>query len=126
MSSIKDQIHEKLKSSGKGTIFFPDDIMELGSNEAIRQALVRLEKDGVLERLAHGIYLYPEKDPQLGTLHPSIDRIARAIANRDKAKILPAGTLALNKLGLTSQVPMNAVVLNRRFPEKHSGRQPKD
>lgn len=116
MASIEDQIENKLKSNDRGTIYFPDDFMEIGSNEAIRQALVRLENSEVLVRLAHGIYLYPEKDPELGVLHPSIDEIAQAIAKRDKAQIIPTGTYAMNKLGLTTQVPMNAVYLTDGSP----------
>lgn len=111
MQSIEDQIHKKIRTGSRGEIYFPDDFIESGSSEAVRQALVRLEKNGVLERLAHGIYLFPKKDPELGVLYPSIEEIAKAIAKRDKAQILPSGMFALNKLGLTPQVPMNAVYL---------------
>ena len=62
-------------------------------------------------RLAHGIYLYPKTDSQLGVLKPTVEKIAEAIAKRDKAKIIPSGALELNKLGLSTQVPMNAVYL---------------
>jgi len=116
MVSIEDKIRDKITSDERGAIYFPDDLMDFGSNEAIRQALVRLEKENVIERLAHGIYLYPKKDPNLGVLYPSIDEIARAIAKRDKAEIIPTGTYAMNKLGLTSQVPMKAVYLTDGSP----------
>lgn len=116
MQSTEEQILKKIRGYKRGKIFFPDDFAECGSNEAVRQALVRLEEDGKLFRLAHGIYLYPKKDPQLGVLQPSIDEIAEAIAKRDKAKIIPTGTLAMNKLGLSTQVPMNAVYLTDGSP----------
>jgi predicted transcriptional regulator of viral defense system len=32
----------------------------LGSSEAIRQALTRLQKSGLLMRIAQGIYYYPK------------------------------------------------------------------
>lgn len=116
MDSTEDKIREKLKAKGRGFICFPDDFIDLGSYDAVRQSLVRLEKEDVLERLAHGIYLYPKKDSQLGILYPSIDEIAKAIAKRDKAEILPTGALALNKLGLSSQVPTKAVYLTDGSP----------
>ena len=47
----------------------------------------------------------------MGKLTPSIEKVAIAIAKRDKAKILPTGAYALNRLGLSTQVPMNIVYL---------------
>jgi len=116
MESIEDQVLSKIKNYNRGKIFFPDHFINIGSEDAIHKALSRLEEDGALVRLAHGIYLYPEKDPELGILYPSIDEIAKAIAKRDKAQIIPTGTYAMNKLGLTTQVPMNAVYLTDGSP----------
>jgi len=65
----------------------------------------------MLLRLAFGIYVYPGQSKLLGTLTPSIDEIANAIAGRDKACIIPTGSYALNALGLSTQVPLNAVYL---------------
>ena len=42
-------------------------------------------------------------------MYPDIDEISSALARRDKARIVPTGNYALYKLGLTSQVPLNAV-----------------
>jgi predicted transcriptional regulator of viral defense system len=111
MQSIEEQILNKINNYNRGKIFFPDDFAAFGSSEAVRQALVRLKEEGELVRLAHGIYLYPKTDSQLGVLKPTVEKIAEAIAKRDKAKIIPSGALALNKLGLSTQVPMNAVYL---------------
>jgi len=47
----------------------------------------------------------------LGISYPPIDEIAKAIAKRDKARIIPTGVQALNLLGLSTQVPMNVVYL---------------
>ena len=54
----------------------------------------------------------------LGILYPTIEEIAAAIARRDKAKIVPTGTYALNKLGLSTQLPMNVVYLTDGSPRK--------
>jgi hypothetical protein len=40
---------------------------------------------------------------------PSIEEIAVAIAKRDRATIVPTGSYAMHKLGLTTQVPLNIV-----------------
>lgn len=91
--------------------FFLDDFEKYGSADNIRKVLSRFEKEDVVERLAHGIYIKPKKDPLLGTLYPNIEEIAREIAKRDKARIAPTGVMALYLLGLTTQVPLKAVYL---------------
>jgi hypothetical protein len=55
--------------------------------------------------------LYPKVDKELGILFPSTEDIAIAIARRDKVRIIPTGVQALNKLGLSTQVPMKVVYL---------------
>ena len=71
-------------------------------------------------RLAHGIYLFPKIDEKLGLcmLYPSVEEIAKAIAERDKARIVPTGVYALNALGLPTQIPVNAVFLTDGAPRK--------
>ncbi len=109
--SIENQIKKSILNYRHGKIFFPSDFIKFGSSTAVRQALNRLEDKGLLTRLAHGIYLYPKKHKTLGILYPSIEEIAIAISKRDKARIIPTGVYALNKLGLSTQVPLNIVYL---------------
>ncbi len=109
--SIEKQVKKTITNYKTGKIFFPSDFSKIGPSTAIRQALNRLEDDKFLLRLAHGIYLYPKKHPSFGVLYPTIEEIAIAIAKRDKARIIPTGIQALNKLGLSTQVPMNIVYL---------------
>lgn len=111
MQSSHNQVELKIKKSSKGKIFFADDFAKFGSPENIRKVLSRLEKEGLLERLTHGIYLVPKKDELLGTLYPTTEEIAIEIAKRDKARIAPTGTLALYQLGLSTQIPLKAVYL---------------
>jgi hypothetical protein len=116
VSSVENKIIDYVSKHKRGKILFPEDFSELGTSEAVRLALFRLEKKGFLIRLAHGIYLYPKVDDILGVLYPSLEEIAEAIARRDKARIIPTGVQALNKLGLSTQVPMNAVYLTDGAP----------
>ena len=70
-----------------------------------------MEEQGVIVRLAHGIYLNTKKDKLLGIVYPSIEQIAKEIAKRDKARIAPTGVMAMYLLGLSSQIPLHAVYL---------------
>lgn len=112
MKSSKNQIETKILKSSVGEIFFAEDFYAYGSPGNIRLTLFRLVNEGILERLAQGIYLKPKKDPLLGTLYPTTEEIAKQIAQRDKARIAPTGVLALYLLGLTTQVPLKAVYLS--------------
>ena len=109
---IEANIAKALQKTPKGTILFVDSFLNLGNSENIKKALYRLTNEKkTLIRLAHGIYLYPKIDVELGILYPSTEEIAEAIAKRDKARIIPTGIYALNRLGLSTQVPMKIVYL---------------
>jgi hypothetical protein len=108
---IESKIAVKIRDLPKGSILFVEDFLDYGNAENIKKALLRLKEKGILVRLAFGIYLYPKIDSELGVLYPSVEEIAQAIARRDKARILATGIQALNKLGLSTQVPLKAVYL---------------
>jgi len=108
---VENKISAALKKRQKGSILFVDDFLDLGNSESIKKALFRLKEKGLLIRLAFGIYLYPKTDKHFGILYPSTEEIAIAIAKRDKARIIPIGVQALNKLGLSTQIPLKVVFL---------------
>ncbi len=99
------------KSIDRGGIFFVSDFSAPSNYEAVRKSLQRLTKDGKITRIAKGIYLLPKTHARLGVIFPHAEEIAKAIAKRDKARILPTGSTALNILGLSTQVPMKVVFL---------------
>lgn len=116
MKSVKEQIRAKIQKHKKGQIIMPSDYeLEFGV-ENTKKALLRLKNEGFLEHLARGIYLYPKKDDVLGIIYPDIEAIAQEIAKRDNARIIPTGIQALNILGLSTQVPLNAVFLTDSSP----------
>ncbi len=118
MQSVHSQLEEKILSLKKGTIVFVSDFAKLGSSENVKKVLLRLEKKQLLVRLAHGIYLYPKIDKELGVLYPSAESIAEAIAKRDKIRIIPTGIFALQQLGISTQIPMNVIYLTDGAPRK--------
>ena len=111
--SIENTILNVIRKRGRGTVFFSSDFSKIGEKSAILKALERMTSGGTIVRVARGIYCYPKIDKELGlgTLYPTYEEIAQAIAKRDKARIVPAGIYAMNRLGLSTQVPMNVVYL---------------
>lgn len=128
MDKVASNIVKRIEASGRGNIFFPDDFIDIGSSEAIRQTLARLCKEEKIVRVAQGVYCYPKVDEELGlgVLMPSLDEVANALAKRDKARIVPTGIYAQNVLGLSTQIPMNYVYLtdgSARHVKMYNGRE---
>lgn len=109
--SIELQLLKKIKKAKRGTLFFTNNFISIGNSKGVGKALERMVKASELRRIATGIYIRPEKDPVIGYVTPGIEAIAKAIAKRDKARIVPTGIYALNQLGLSTQVPLNVVYL---------------
>ena len=118
MQSIHIQILDKICELERGSIFFPEDFASIGNSEAIRQALSRICRNGTIIRLSKGIYLYPVIDEELGIFYPSVERIGTAISKRDRSRIVPTGAFALNRLGLSTQVPVNVIFLTDGITRK--------
>lgn len=120
MGSLENRIITNVSKRGRGAIVSPIDYAGYGDSKAVQKAFERLTENEKLIRVARGVYCYPKIDKVLGLgiLYPTIEEIAAAIARRDKAKIVPTGAYALNKLGLSTQLPMNVVYLTDGSPRK--------
>lgn len=109
VSSIYTLIRDTIIDKGVGKIHFLSDFTDYDP-ESVRQAFVRLVKDEVVIRLSPGIFLFPLKT-RFGVAYPSDYEIAKEIARRDSASVLPAGMTAANMVGLSEQVPMKSMFI---------------
>ena len=106
-NSIVNIIHLKIQNSKNGKLFFNNCFPEF-DDEYVGQILSDLANKKVIHRLSRGVYL-KTKETRYGLVYPSVEKIAKAIAKRDKANIVATGETALYILGLTTHVPMNTV-----------------
>ncbi|PMD95709.1 hypothetical protein BWI97_14005 [Siphonobacter sp. BAB-5405] len=118
MQIVEKQIEKSIKSKQRGVLLFPEDFASYGSSEAVRKALDRLEDKKLLVRVAQGIYVRPKQNKLIGSVLPSAEEVAEAIAKRDKIRTVPSGTYALNALGLSTQIPMKVVLLTDGSPRE--------
>lgn len=109
--SIKDgeTLRKRIEAMPEDSVLFRSDFPEYHS-EFVGETLTELTNEGVLVKLAQGIYAKPRMS-RFGVVLPSVEKIVQAIAVRDNAKVLPSGMTALNALGLSTQVPMNYTYL---------------
>lgn len=109
--STETKILTKFKKARRGSLFFIDNFLAFGTSKAISKVLERLVEKGEIVRVATGIYTRPGKSKLLGVILPGIEEVAKAIAKRDKARIIPTGSYAMHALGLSTQIPLNVVYL---------------
>lgn len=107
MSSVADKIMKRVSAHPSGKwVCTPKDFLDLGSREAIDQALSRLARSDRLRRIGHGLYDRPRFSDVLRRPAPvDLDAAVKALARRDGVQIIPDGMAAANQLGLTNAVP---------------------
>ena len=110
MTGMSDKIMKRVSAHDSGSwVCTPKDFLDLGSREAVDQALLRLVKAGRLRRVGHGLYDRPRISNVLKRPAPvDLDAAIAALARRDGVRIMPDGLVAANQLGLTNAVPAKA------------------
>ncbi len=116
--TVSKQVEVMINHMPKGSLIFIDDFLDKFDYENARKALQRFHNSEQIMRLSRGIYYKPKESELLGVLKPSAEQIAEAIAKRDKARIIPTGSYAQYRLGLTTQIPMNVVYMTDGSPRK--------
>ena len=98
-------MREMLRTWERGRFVFTDDFASLESLGSVRIGLCQLVKDGVLHRIARGIYYYAgitgDINVKTSFVMPSEETIAYAVAERERIRIIPYGDQAARKLGIT-------------------------
>lgn len=112
MNSTHQLIGKEIDRVSAGELVFPTDFRGLGSEDAIKMSLSRHTRENKLERLGHGVYLKPGK----GAKTLSMEKVATAIAQKERVRIRPAGQFALYRLGLAATEPNELVYLTDGEP----------
>jgi hypothetical protein len=109
---MRDQIVARIERLGEGKAFSAKDFLDIASRTTIDVTLASLTQSRKIRRIRRGLYDMPKVNPSLGgKLSPDIDEAARAIARRQRWKIVPDGAWAANLLGLSTQVPSKIIYL---------------
>jgi Family of unknown function (DUF6088) len=112
METMRDHIIARIERLGEGKAFSAKDFLDIASRTTIDVTLAALAREGTIRRIRRGLYDRPRINPALGgKLSPDIDEAARAIARRQRWKIVPDGAWAVNLLGLSTQVPSKIIYL---------------
>ena len=111
-SPVVASVRDAIRHRGRGKVFTSKDFLDLGSRDAVDQALSRLSRFGDVKRIGRGLYHYPRVNVRLGIpISPDADDIAHALARQTGTRVAPSGAVAANRLGLSTQVPGRLVYL---------------
>lgn len=106
-NGIYSKIKMRIESTEDGTVFVTSDFADIASMATIRKCLGRLVEDKWIRRIIDGVYEKPVYSNLLKEYIPADpDKVAYAIAKGFHWTIAPCGDIALNKLGLSTQVPV--------------------
>jgi hypothetical protein len=108
---LKTAIARRMADQSPFGVWTPVDFIDLGTRDAVDQALHRLTRAGDIRRIARGLY----DKPGLNSLtakatSPDPRAIVDALARRDKYRMIVDGITAANDLGLSDAVPARIVV----------------
>ena len=113
MNKSRELIEKRIMNAGWGYVFTRKDFQDIAPSGSTGKILSRMVKDGVIRRIGRGIFDFPNINPILGgQLSPDIDQTAKAIARKFRWSILPYGSLAANRLGLSQQIPAKLTYLS--------------
>ncbi|MBP9112451.1 MAG: type IV toxin-antitoxin system AbiEi family antitoxin domain-containing protein [Polyangiaceae bacterium] len=102
---VASTILRRVNRRGRGAVFTAQDFVDLGSRNAVDQALTRLASSGQIRRVDRGVYDLPRTHPKMGPMWPSADAVAQAVAKQTDSQLQVSGASAANALGLSTQVP---------------------
>ena len=104
---IYDEIKKRITAYEAGKVFFTTDFKDIASLPTIRKCLGRQTEEGNIRRVMDGTYEKPRYSNVLQEYLPTDpEKVAFAIAQKYHWTISPCGDVALNKLGLSTQVPV--------------------
>ena len=118
MQTIDKSILNRIRGSGGGSVFAPNQFLDLGNRSAVGVALHRLVKAGKIRRIRRGLYDLPRSHPIIGQTAPDIMATVRALMDGSHAQWQFTGAYAANALGLSDQVPAKIIILTDGVPRK--------
>lgn len=104
--AIIEDIKSRINEMDEGEIIMTSDFADLASITTVRKCLGRCCDDKIIRRVIEGVYEKPKFSKLLNEYLPvNPEKVAYALARNYHWSIAPCGDIALNKLGLTTQVP---------------------
>jgi hypothetical protein len=109
MMTIVEAIRNRINEIGVGEPFTSTQFNALGTRASVDQTLSRLVKQGEIISISRGVFVRPKRSRYVGEVMPEPSKVAQAIATAHGETIQVHGAEAARRLGLTTQMPLQAV-----------------
>lgn len=104
------EVRQFVDRQPEGEPFSPSELLVYGTRASVDQALSRLAREGVIERVARGIYVKPRRSRIVGRVPPSPVAVARTYARARGIPVTTTGAQVLTEYGLSTQTPVTPVL----------------
>jgi predicted transcriptional regulator of viral defense system len=88
------------------------ELLPIANRNTIDQALTRLLRKGIIRRISHGLYLYPQSHPMLGEAPASVPAVLAALNATEPTPLVASGAYACFLLGVIRDMPSDIVLLS--------------
>ena len=113
--SIAELIKSRIEKIEPGKVITYDDFADFKSFQTVALNLSRLNRQGFIQRLSKGLY-YKPKQTKYAVLKPTDSEIIKSILQKNGGYV--SGISALNRMGLSTQVPSEVVIAGSRSNRK--------
>ncbi|MGR2738931.1 DUF6088 family protein [Billgrantia sp. Q4P2] len=107
--SVAESIKQRALRMRRGEPFTNTRFLELGSRSAVDKALSRLVEEGVIQRVARGVFARPKKSRYIGNVMPEASRVIEVIAKDHGETVQVHGAEAARRFRLSTQMPTTPV-----------------
>ena len=109
---VEQQILARMRRAGRGSVWHAGRLRGLAPRNTLDQALGRLAKKGVIRRIAHGLYVFPQQLPLVGEVPVKLASILEALNDDQSVPFVPSGAYACYLLGIEQTQPTEVVLLS--------------
>lgn len=110
MKTLPERILGTIQELPEGEVLTSGSFLHLGDRTEVQRGLSHLVKGGKLFRVARGLYVSAVHS-RFGSRPPAPEVVVRSLANVTGELVVATGASAANKLGLTTQVPVQCIFL---------------
>ncbi|MFQ5644954.1 MAG: DUF6088 family protein [Thiogranum sp.] len=103
--STANTIRKHVLRIRRGEPFTNTRLLKLGSRASVDKTLSRLVNEGVIQRIARGVFVRPKENRFIGNVMPDVSRVVEVMARDHGETIQVHGAEAARRFKLSTQVP---------------------
>ena len=103
--STAETIRKRVLRARRGVPFTNTRFLKLGSRASVDKTLSRLVEEGVIQRIARGVFMRPKTSRFIGNVMPDVARVVEVMARDHGETIQVHGAEAARRFKLSTQVP---------------------